>query len=387
MKKLKIILILFLGLNLYTNAYSKPFESKIIFESEFGGIYAFKNPWFHAPKGSYINSFKEINNLSTSNCNKYSKKSYFFVQYLDTDIRSMFTIQKNGDLLEGKNPGFIPDDTVDVKLMWNHYRFYCARDMVELFANHSSRATIFPFKFFNIVSFNIPYVVGDISANFAIFENNKFFIKNRQEEETLQVQLNLKINNANSISTVRNWEHIVDGNIGYANYKNIISEAKRLCEKIGYKDGTENYVSCIFKLMNISDSYEQVKIQDNIFSSNVKNKANIKVESRYLSSNGNAITNNEEGLFKRLWKGVSWVMYEHGEEILNLILDLKFGTNYSGYNTSAQVSNNRGGLVCVQQRLGDVIHQNCKGGGVHIYCMYVRITDMTIRKTCRDKTI
>ena len=32
MKKLKLILIIFLGLNLYTHAYSKPFESKIIFE-------------------------------------------------------------------------------------------------------------------------------------------------------------------------------------------------------------------------------------------------------------------------------------------------------------------------------------------------------------------
>jgi hypothetical protein len=37
--------------------------------------------------------------------------------------------------------------------------------------------------------------------------------------------------------------------------------------------------------------------------------------------------------------------------------------------------------------VGDVIHQNCKGGGVHIYCMYVIITDMTVRKTCRDKTV
>ena len=95
MKKLKIILILFLGLNLYTNAYSKPFESKIIFESEFGGIYAFKNPWFHAPKGSYINSFKEINNLSTSNCNKYSKKSYFFVNNKISGSSTTFVLPRD----------------------------------------------------------------------------------------------------------------------------------------------------------------------------------------------------------------------------------------------------------------------------------------------------
>jgi hypothetical protein len=59
-KKLKLILIIFLGLNLYTHAYSKPFESKIIFESEFGGIYAFKNPWFHSPKGSARNIQKRV---------------------------------------------------------------------------------------------------------------------------------------------------------------------------------------------------------------------------------------------------------------------------------------------------------------------------------------
>ena len=387
MKKLKLILIIFLGLNIYTHAYSKPFDSKIIFESEFGGIYAFKNPWFHAPKGSYVNSFKEINNFSNSNCEKYSKKSYFFVQHLETGMRSMFTIQKDGGLLEGKNPGFIPDDTIDVKLMWNHYRFYCAKDTTELFLNHSSKDTIFPFKFFNIASINIPYVVGDISANFASFENNKFIIKNRQEEETLQVQMNLKMKNTNKISKVRNMDHLVEGNIAYANYNNAILESKRLCKKMGYKDETESFFSCAFKLMNISDSYEQVKIQDNILSSKVKNQANVRMESRYLSSAGNNITNNKEGVLSRLWKGVSWVMHEHGEEIIKLVVDLKYGTNYSGSNTSTEVSNNRGGLRCVQQRVGDVIHQNCKGGGVHIYCMYVIITDMTVRKTCRDKTV
>jgi len=30
----------------------------------------------------------------------------------------------------------------------------------------------------------------------------------------------------------------------------------------------------------------------------------------------------------------SWMLHEHGEEILNVILDVKYGTNYSGYNNN-----------------------------------------------------
>lgn len=85
-------------------------------------------------------------------------------------------------------------------------------------------------------------------------------------------------------------------------------------------------------------------------------------------------------------QGVGWILSEHGDEILKIALDLKYDTNYSGYNTVNQVSTNRGGLRCVSQRVGTVIHQNCKGGGVHIYCMYQRIGKSNVRRTCRDKS-
>ena len=51
MRFLKIFAIIFIGLFINTNAYSKAFKTRVIFESEYGGIYSFKNSIVSQPKG------------------------------------------------------------------------------------------------------------------------------------------------------------------------------------------------------------------------------------------------------------------------------------------------------------------------------------------------
>ena len=106
----------------------------------------------------------------------------------------------------------------------------------------------------------------------------------------------------------------------------------------------------------------------------------------YESKSGKKM--NKESKWDKFWQGVGWVLYEHGDEIFALALDLKYDTNLSGYNTTNQVSTNRGGLKCVSQRAGTVVHQNCKGAdGTHIYCMFQQIGKSHVKRTCRDKSI
>ena len=73
---------------------------------------------------------------------------------------------------------------------------------------------------------------------------------------------------------------------------------------------------------------------------------------------------NEESKWTKFWKEARWVLYEHGDDILKVVLDLKYDTNFSGYNSNNEVTNNRSGLRCTGQRIGKVIHETCRGGGV-----------------------
>ena len=111
-------------------------------------------------------------------------------------------------------------------------------------------------------------------------------------------------------------------------------------------------------------------------------KEKISLNSKYESKTGEEI--NRESKWTKFWKGVGWMLHEHGEEILNVILDVKYGTNYSGYNNNQTVKHS-GRLNCINQRVGTVVHQNCKGQGVHIYCMYQKVSSTQWRRTCREK--
>ena len=71
------------------------------------------------------------------------------------------------------------------------------------------------------------------------------------------------------------------------------------------------------------------------------------------------------------------------DNIRKVILDLKYDTNYSGYNTKDEVSRSRSGLRCTGQRVGDIIYENCRGGGVWIKCRTVILGSMA-KRSCRE---
>ena len=178
----------------------------------------------------------------------------------------------------------------------------------------------------------------------------------------------------------------VKSNIAYADYSTVISESKKICKDIGYEANSDKFGNCVLELMNKSDGYEMAKIQENILITKVKDQENIGLEFSYETSSGQKIK--KESKWTKFWQGAAWILYEYGDEIFAVVLDLKYDTNLSGYNTTSQVTSNTGGLKCVSQRVGNVIHQNCKGaGGTHIYCMYQKLGESMVKRTCRDKSV
>ena len=141
MRFLKIFAIIFIGLFINTNAYSKAFKTRVIFESEYGGIYSFKNSIVSQPKGRAIAAFEKINNLSNKNCSQYSKNSFIFVHGGGSNY--WVTILTNGQLVEF-GPGYITDHSEEVKLFHNYFRFYCGKNIEEVLVNHSLRDSLFP---------------------------------------------------------------------------------------------------------------------------------------------------------------------------------------------------------------------------------------------------
>ena len=64
---------------------------------------------------------------------------------------------------------------------------------------------------------------------------------------------------------------------------------------------------------------------------------------------GNKISrNNEDSLWKKFWGTVGWVLYEYGDEILDLAIELKYGT-------SKQTQTPR--MYCISQRVGKTMVQ------------------------------
>ena len=178
----------------------------------------------------------------------------------------------------------------------------------------------------------------------------------------------------------------ITGNVAVANSSGAIQKAKEVCKDIGFKPETLKFDNCAIDLLKISDSFELARTQEYILAKRAKEENDIEMSFSYETESGENI--NKESKWNKFWGGVAYIISEHGEDILNLAIDLKYDTNYSGYNTTTnQVSSNRGGLRCVAQRVGTVTHQNCKGAdGTHIYCMYQQIGKSNVRRTCRDKS-
>ena len=185
-----------------------------------------------------------------------------------------------------------------------------------------------------------------------------------------------------SDNSTYNKDGRISGNIGVA--KSTIQKAKGVCKDIGFKPETLKFDNCAIDLLKTSDSFQLARTQEYILAKRAKKENNIEMSYSYESESGADI--NKESKWDKFWGGVGYIIAEHGEEILALALDLKYDTNYSGYNTTNQVNYNNGGLKCVSQRVGTVVHQNCKGGGTHIYCMYQKIGKSNVRRTCRDKS-
>ena len=138
------------------------------------------------------------------------------------------------------------------------------------------------------------------------------------------------------------------------------------CEVSAVEPETLKFDNCAIDLLKTSDSFELARTQEYILAKRAKAENDIEMSYSYVSQSGEDI--NKESKWDKFWGGVAYIISEHGEEILNLAIDLKYGTNNSGYNTTTnQVSSNRGGLRCVAQRVGTVTHQNCKGADITPY--------------------
>ena len=135
------------------------------------------------------------------------------------------------------------------------------------------------------------------------------------------------------------------------------------------------------EVMEINDAYNATKNQENILIARAKKKENIDLKFNYETSSGQKI--DRESRWTKFWQGAAWILYEHGDEIFKVILDLKYDTNLSGYNTKNEVAKNRSGLRCTGQRVGDMIYENCIGGGVFIKCTTTIIGQMAKRR-CRQ---
>lgn len=177
----------------------------------------------------------------------------------------------------------------------------------------------------------------------------------------------------------------VSGNVGKIDVGVAVEKAKKLCKNLGFDPETEKFTKCGLDLIEVSNGFDMARNQEYILSKKLYSKDKIGMTFSYESKSGKKM--NKESKWDKFWQGVGWVLYEHGDEIFALALDLKYDTNLSGYNTTNQVSTNRGGLRCVSQRVGTVVHQNCKGAdGTHIYCMFQQIGKSNVKRTCRDKS-
>ena len=379
MNFIKLVGIIVLSLFISTNAYSKkPLKTGIIFESENGGIYSIKLPMLSA-KGRWQPAFDIINALAEKNCNQYSKNSYIFLM----PGSAALTIQPNGKLKVNAmkpEPGLVPDSSGQVNWKYDYFRFFCGQNIEEVLINHSISNKIFPAELYHTSN------IGPYTSKYINNKNKQFIVKDVTAENRKKISLKLKeISQDQDTKTTFDTKGMATGNVAKANFGNVIGKAKEVCRDLGFNSESEKFSECVLEVMEISDAYTATKVQENILIAQAKEQENIEVEFNYESSSGQKIT--KESKWTRFWQGAAWILYEYGDEIFALALDLKYDTNLSGYNSNTEVSSNRGGLRCVSQRVGNVVHQNCKGGRTHIYCMYQKVGKNFVKRTCRDKSI
>jgi len=154
-----------------------------------------------------------------------------------------------------------------------------------------------------------------------------------------------------------------------------ILRAKVICKRAGYKWGTNKEKDDMMGCLN----YRVAKEEEQILRDKLRAKANLDLNSTYESKSGKKI--NKDSKWTKFWEGIGWILHEHGDELIKVILDVKYGTNYAGYKTETPYNGAR--IRCTGQRVGDIIYENCRGGGVHIKCRTVIIGDMAKRR-CRE---
>lgn len=366
-----LILILFVN----TNAYSKkPLKTDIVFESEYGGIYTIKLPLFSG-KGRWQPSFDIINDLAQKNCNQYSKNSYLLVSKGSGPMR----IRTNGKIKVNaikSEQGLVMDETGQVSVSHNHFRFFCGENIEEVLVNFSISQKLFSEDIFKFSS------LGSSPIGYFQFQNRNYNFNKIQQETKNNIALKLKeLSGEQDYKLKVNKQGMVSGNIAKANFGEIINESKKLCKELGFNTESDKYSECILEVMEIDDAYKATKEQEKVLITKAKKEENIDLKFNYETSSGQKI--NKESKWTKFWKGTAWILSEHGEDIFNVILDLKYGTNYSGYNSSNEVTNVRNTLRCTGQRVGNMIYENCRGGGVWVRCTTTIIGSMAQRR-CRQ---
>jgi hypothetical protein len=199
----------------------------------------------------------------------------------------------------------------------------------------------------------------------------------KPSENSNQATVDLLKNKKNTIDTICEPKNLYpkkeqqkQGILINAEFENKILKAQKNCQRSEYKTKDE-IMGCI--------KYMIAKQEERLLSENLRKEENLKLETEYVSSTGEKIT--KDSKWKNFWHGAAWILHEHGEDIFKLIVDLKYNTNYSCYNNQAVSGNQR--MRCTGQRVGDVIYENCRGGGVRIKCTTTILGSIAQRR-CRQ---
>jgi len=185
-----------------------------------------------------------------------------------------------------------------------------------------------------------------------------------------------EIINYDPMSTYEKKSGRITGNVGVANSEDTIIQAKKICQEIGFTKETDKFDNCTIELMKISDGYEFTRAQEYILAKNAQNNKDVKMTFSYESESGQKV--NKDSKWNKFWEAVGWVLYEHGDEILDAAIDAYYGTNNQA---------NASGTRCVSQRVGNsqIIHTNCNGGQ-RMYCTSQRVGNSKIVHTnCRAR--
>ncbi len=322
-------------------------------------------------------TFNKINSLAEKNCNIYSKNSYLFL----TPGASYSVILPNGKFeshATKQTQGYIPDSETTSRWNYDTFRFFCGKNLDDALNNHALR-----YKIFSTEIFRNSYT-NDKTTNYISNINNNltYEVKKVPKELKDKKRESVEVDQTQYTTEGSGW---AEQNVGVADFESAIKQAKKTCKELGFKEKSKKISECIMELIEISDAYAVTKAQEKILIAKAKEQENIVLESNYETSSGQKIK--KESKWTKFWQGAAWILYEYGDEIFALALDLKYDTNLSGYNSNTEVSSNSGGLRCVSQRVGNVVHQNCKGGRTHIYCMYQLVGKNFVKRTCRDKSI